>query len=167
MAKKTFCFALEGAVHGWGAPSVDSVSNTTEIPEKRGIIGMLACCMGLKREDPRIAKLYEQTDINVTLDEAYRNRMKVLRDFQTINGLPVNPGSSKLISLPTADGKTRSSGLIRYKYYVTDAKYHVTVTAEEELAEELFDAVNDPEWIPYLGRKCCLLSEPIIPVWTA
>lgn len=165
MAEKTFRVTLEGLIHGWGSPSVDNVRNTAVIPEKRGIVGLLACCMGLKRGDPRIRNIYDSVKVDVTIDDDYAERYELLHDYQTVNGLPVSLGSNELTRFPTAKGDTKAGGIIRHKYYITDAVYYAYITAEEDLAEELYKAVEDPKWIPYFGRKCCLPSAPLAPTW--
>lgn len=152
--KKTIEFNLEGPFQAWGAPSGWDY-RATGVPKPRGIAGMIGCCMGLRRGDPKLQQLENlQYDID-TIEPG-----NIVIDFQTIRPLHGDE------HLPTASGKKRandSDAVIVRKEYLTDAKFVVRVTGSEDIIDEIYEAMHDPYWVPYLGRACCPPSEPIIP----
>ena len=154
---KTFKIYLEGPFQASGAPSAGNVHNISSMPTKRGIAGLLGCCLGLPRGDKKLEEIYAGITIKVKMVNRGKYPKRI-RDFQVVSSLNGE-------AFPTADGGTKPKNLIKTKFYMSDAAYEVKIMAEEKLAQELFEAVKDPYWVPYLGRKCCMPSTKIEPKW--
>ena len=141
---------LEGVTQSWGEDSKWNHRATSQMPSKSGILGMLACAMGLKRDDYAIVELGDAIKMAVRAD---RPGM-MATDFQTVTGYP----------LLTAEGKPRSGGntFISRREYLQDASFTVFLEAEEGWETRITDALSNPVWPVYLGRKNCVPSRPVL-----
>lgn len=147
---------LEGALQSWGEQAKWDDRDSASMPTKSGVVGLLACAMGLERESPEIAALSENIQIAVRADRPGRKAV----DYQTI--------TSK--SLQCADGGVRKAQngqdapktIISRRTYLEDASFLVVIAAARPWAEKIADALKNPVWCPYLGRKNCIPSCPIL-----
>ena len=141
---------LEGVMQSWGEDSKWNHRASRQMPSKSGIVGMLACAMGLERDDHAIVELGNAIIMAVRAD---RPGM-IATDFQTVTGYP----------LLTAEGKPRSGGntFISRREYLQDAVFTVFIEAEEGWEGRITDALSDPVWPVYLGRKNCVPSRPVL-----
>lgn len=140
---------LEGALQSWGESAKWDTRDSASMPSKSGIVGLIACAMGLTRDDPTIAELGEVIRIAVRAD---RPGIKTA-DFQTVTGAP----------LRTANGKPRGGNtIISQRTYLQDASFLVVIQVEPEWRERIAQALQHPKWALYLGRKSCVPSRPIL-----
>lgn len=141
---------LEGALQSWGEEAKWDDRDSASMPTKSGIVGLLACTMGLEREDPQISALSEAIQIAVRADRPGRRSV----DYQTVTGNP----------LRNAEGKKRTTGntIISRRTYLEDASFLVVIETTQAWAKRIADALKAPVWCPYLGRKNCVPSCPIL-----
>ena len=141
---------LEGAMQSWGEQAKWDDRDSASMPTKSGIVGLLACTMGLEREDPQIVALSEAIQIAVRADRPGRRSV----DYQTVTGDP----------LRNAEGKKRTTGntIISRRTYLEDASFLVVIETTQAWAKRITDALKAPVWCPYLGRKNCVPSCPIL-----
>lgn len=145
---------LEGAMQSWGESSKWDTRDTGIMPTKSGVIGLLACALGLPRGDERITALYDAVQVAVRTD---RQGSRMV-DYHTVTGEP----------LRNAEGKPRSTGntFISHRDYWQDASFLVVIEAECGLLEQLKQALLHPKWCLYLGRKSCVPSRPVFEALT-
>lgn len=145
---------LEGAMQSWGESSKWDTRDTAIMPTKSGVIGLLACALGLPRGDERITALYDAVQVAVRTD---RQGSRMV-DYHTVTGEP----------LRNAEGKPRSTGntFISHRDYWQDASFLVVIEAECGLLEQLKQALLHPKWCLYLGRKSCVPSRPVFEALT-
>lgn len=151
MAEKSslLVLRLEGALQSWGERAKWDDRDSASMPSKSGIVGLLACAMGLEREDPEITALSEAISVTVRAD---RPGIKAV-DFQTITGDP----------LRTANGGKRSPGtVISKRIYLQDASFLVVIAADALWHDRIAAALKAPKWCVYLGRKTCVPSRPVL-----
>lgn len=143
-------FRLEGILQSWGEHSKWDYRDTADFPSKSGIIGLLGCAMGLERENTHLGKISSSLHMSVRADRAG----ELITDFQTV--------SAEV--LYSASGKPRggSNTFITYRNYLQDASFLVGLSGEKELLKELQDALQNPKWSIYLGRKSCVPSVPVV-----
>lgn len=151
---------LEGTLQAWGVPSEYTYRSTSYHPTQRGVVGLIACCMGIPRGDARLQKLLSvlkvSYDINCNEDGKLESG-SILTDFQTVR----KPDGS---NLDAAKGKPGgSASLILHKSYINDASFTVHIAGPDDLMQEVYHALLDPVWVPYLGRKSCTPTVPLIP----
>ena len=148
--KKLLLLRLEGVLQAWGEDSKWDIRDTSAMPTKSGIVGLLACAMGLERGNPEIAEMSDSITLAVREDRMGAR----LLDFHTVTGTP----------LLNAEGKRRSSGdtFISRRQYLQDASFLVIIDSDDSWRDRMVQALQHPKWCLYLGRKCCVPSRPIL-----
>jgi CRISPR-associated protein Cas5/CasD subtype I-E len=61
-----------------------------------------------------------------------------------------------------ATGKTKPGPMLTRREYLCDASFLVALRGDPGIVAELVAAVRNPRWAPYLGRKCCPPSRPLL-----
>jgi len=154
MDANTLFLRLEGPLQAWGDTSKFVMRRTMPAPTKSGVFGMLCAAMGIPRAEaaeiwlPRLAEL----QMGVRIDRPGTRWW----DYHTV-------GAG--IGLMTAAGKLKTGPqgtLITRREYLADAGFLVALQGEPALIDTLAEAVKNPRWTPYLGRKCC---PPCRPLW--
>ena len=139
-------FRLEGALQSWGDHSKLNFRDTAAFPTKSGVIGLIAGAMGLKRDDPKIPEMCSVLKMAVRADR----RGTVMVDYQNVG---------KTVQ---SDGKVTDRTLQTWRNYLQDASFLVVLEGEEILLDDIQAALSHPVWVPYLGRKSCPASVPIL-----
>lgn len=129
---------LAGPLQSWGTSSRFVRRGTDRSPSKSGVVGLLAAARGLRRTDPLDELL--QLQVGVRVEQA--GTME--RDFQTARA---RDGSG---SMP-----------LSYRFYLADAVFLVGVEGEERLLSGLDEALRNPTFPLFLGRRSC---PPVGPV---
>ncbi len=75
---------LEGVLQSWGDHAKWETRDSADFPSKSGVVGLLACAMGLERDNPGITTLSDSVQIAVRAD---RPGTRML-DFHTVQGRP-------------------------------------------------------------------------------
>jgi CRISPR system Cascade subunit CasD len=144
----TLFVRLEGPLQAWGERARWSVRDTASEPTKSGVVGLLACALGLSADDD-LRTLSRQVRVGVRCDRPGA----LLVDYHTVMGTLNAQGARKMSSgRPHTEQTWRS--------YLCDASFLVAVQAAPELIARLADAVQSPHWPVFLGRKSCVCSRP-------
>lgn len=143
---------IEAPLQSWGYRSRFSDRDTGSEPTKSGIIGLLCCALGRDRSEP-ITDLVA-LKMAVRIDRPGHHVV----EFQTA-------GAGQFRDLdryaaPKSDGSKGKDAIIMSKHYLQDAKFLVALEGPRELLEQLENALFDPYWPLYLGRKSCPPSNP-------
>ena len=139
-------FRLEGVLQSWGDHSKLNYRDTSDFPTKSGVMGLLACAMGLKRDDPKIPAMCSELTMAVRADR----KGTIMVDYQNIG---------KTLQ---SDGRITDRTLQTWRNYLQDASFFVVLEGEENLLDEIKMSLEQPAWVPYLGRKSCPSNIPII-----
>ena len=127
---------LEAPLQSWGERARWSMRDSATEPTKSGVMGLLACAMGLDQDDD-IRALSQRLHIGVRCD---RPGM-LLKDYQTIQG----PWGTQLSD----------------RYYLCDAISLIAIQSDDAtLIAQLADAIQNPIWPIFLGRKSCIPCRP-------
>lgn len=145
----TLFLRLEGPMQSWGERARWTVRDTSDEPTKSGIVGMLACALGL-REDTDLRELSRQIDIGVRCDKPGTR----LVDYHTVSGGVMSAEGKVKRNATTHEPET----VVSRRSYLCDAAFTVAVRADSELIQRLGDAIQSPHWVIYLGRKSCVPS---------
>lgn len=142
---------LEGAMQSWGERAQWNYRDTALMPTKSGVIGLIACAMGMSRKDPAVVKLSQALSTAVRADRQGR----LVTDYHTVSGM-----------IRTANGgqrgkKDKNSTIISYRQYLQDASFLAGVSGERNILKECADALQAPKWAVYLGRRSCVPSAPV------
>lgn len=124
---------LAGPLQSWGSSSRFVRRNTEPMPTKSGILGLLAAAQGRRRTDPledlvglRLAVRCDQPGV-------------LLRDFHTAH-----------------HRRTGTSMPLSERFYWTDSVFVAAVEGPAGLVEGLAEALRDPAYPLYLGRRSCV-----------
>ena len=146
--KQLLVLRLDGPLQSWGENAKWDFRDSSTMPTKSGIVGLLGCAMGEERSSPVLVELAQSITVAVRAD---RPGVKFV-DFQTVEGNP----------LRTADGGKRKNGVFLSPHaYLQDSCFTVFIDTTAEWQERIISALENPKWCMYLGRKNCVPSRPI------
>ncbi len=133
-------------MQAWGGPVIGDSRPTLPFPTRSGVLGIVAACMGIARgENDRLLALAEGTRVHVRVDA----RGTPLVDDQTIQD---NPNAS-----------TTRQTIQSKRTYLCDASFAVVVVPGSSTSvEAIASAALSPVWAPFLGRRTCVLSTPLL-----
>jgi len=135
---------LEAPMQSWGLYTRYDFRNTNLEPTKSGLIGLLACALGYHHNDPQILEL----DLNLTLAIRVEREGDISLDYQTIKG-----------SL-NSKRKIRDETIVSKRKYIFDGSFLAIFAGNFELLTKCAQALQNPKWILYLGRKSCPPTRP-------
>lgn len=149
----TLFIRLEGPLQSWGTRAHWELRDTALEPTKSGVVGLLACALGLGRQDDEeIRRLSQGLRFGVRVDRPG----EILEDYHTVVG-----------GAMSADGKikrTATSGeletVVSHRFYLSDASFLAAVCGSDDLIERLAAALQTPVWPLFLGRKSCPCALP-------
>jgi CRISPR-associated protein, Cas5e family len=78
----TLFLRLEGPLQSWGLRARWGERDTTDAPTKSGVIGLLGCALGLRRDDARLRDLSDNLRMGVRVDLPGI----LMRDYHTTGG---------------------------------------------------------------------------------
>jgi CRISPR system Cascade subunit CasD len=152
MAANTLFLRLEGPLQSWGERGRWSIRDTASEPTKSGVVGLLACALGICLDDD-LQTLSRNIRIGIRCDRAG----SLLRDYHTIVGGVMSAEGKVKINANTKEPET----VVSERFYLADASFLVAVQAEPQLVTRLRSALQDPTWPFYLGRKSCPPATPV------
>jgi CRISPR system Cascade subunit CasD len=137
---------LHGPLQAWGGPVVGDDRPTLPFPTRSGVLGLVGACLGILRPDnARMLALAEGARVHVRVDAPGTR----LVDDQTIQG---NPNASP--TRQTIQSK---------RTYLCDASFvAVVVPGPHESLTQIADALVRPVFAPFLGRRSCVPSSPLL-----
>jgi len=167
---------LDGPMQSWGYQSLFDRRNTWLYPTRSGLIGMFCAALGIDRSNTTALQSLAPLHLEVF---AYQKLVSSRRgpypldyqrwyDYHTVGG-GYDAQREKRMIPHTADGSIRGS-IVTEREYLSDICYAVLVSvapqqpeavAENELLDRLHQALCDPRWGIWLGRKCCIPAFPI------
>jgi CRISPR system Cascade subunit CasD len=155
-AANTVFLWLEGPLQAWGMTSRFAARDTADVPTKSGVLGLVCAAMGLRR-DTATDRLNEL----ITLHMAVRVDRPGLKftDYHTAGaGVGMMTAAGKIKKTETTD--TIETWLMR-KGYLADAAFLVALQGESGTVKSVADAIQNPVWPPFLGRKSCPPCAPV------
>jgi CRISPR system Cascade subunit CasD len=175
----TLLMRLEGPLQSWGIRSRWVERDTTAAPTKSGVLGLLGCALGLRRESVELRALSDALWIGVRVDLPGT----LLRDYHTtgggVFGEYVHSGGSLFHDDPYVGGVLSPEvvkGRIKVKVnattkepetdvserrYLADASFLVALQGDVATVARCADALQAPVWPYYLGRKACVPAVPV------
>lgn len=169
-ATRTLLLWLEGPLQAWGHDSKFGVRDTLSFPTRSGVMGLLCCARGAG--GPETEWLQQMSAFAMEVRAYARTNQKgdavtrepALRDFHMVgSGYDDSDPWQSLLIPKTSDGKKAVGGgaKMTYRYYLQDSVFAVALQVPADQAETLADALQNPVWDLYLGRKNCVPTELI------
>lgn len=152
----TLFLRLAGPMQSWGTSSRFQLRRTDPYPSKSAVLGMLLCAKGIRREDSR-EELRQLSPLlmGVRIDRGGASDW----DFHT---------AGAKFGIRSADGhikKTASTGeyetFLSRRQYLYNASFLVALQGNTGTIEAYAGHLDNPVWPLFLGRKCCIPTEPV------
>ena len=157
---------LEAPLQSWGADSRFGRRDSLPFPTKSGVAGLLLCALGASGEQTellaRLAPLRQTVVSFLKAGEKPAERQPLLRDFHMVGSGYNDDNPWELLHIPkTADGGKAVGGgtKMTYRYYLQDACFAAVVEVPADLADAVAEALRNPVYDLYLGRKNCVPTE--------
>ena len=133
---KTILLKLAGPMQSYGTSSHFETRATDPHPSKSAMIGMVAAALGYLRDETEKIRRLNQLMFAVRTD----HEGELLRDYHTVEK------NRKL--------EKKDSTYVTNRYYLEDAVFVVALGSEDnELIEQIRQALRSPYFQPYLGRR--------------
>ena len=174
MNNKYILLWLEAPLQSWGADSKFGCRDTMPFPTRSGVIGLLLCALGASGTQnellSRMAPLRQTviSFVRIKKDQTgklvKKEREPLLRDFHMVGSGYNDQDTWETLLIPkTSEGKKAVGGgaKMTYRYYLQDAKFAVVLEVPGDLAETFTDALQNPVYDLYLGRKNCVPTDYI------
>ncbi len=157
--KRFLALRLEGPLQSWGFDSQYNRRNTGLMPTKSAIAGMCCAALGLPRgsekEQTFLSKFKSVRMVAIAIPRQGKQKefqVRRLQDYHTVQ------------NTKTAKGDIKDCH-ITHRQYLTDAAFGVLLEGDVVLLGEIAEALVDPQWGIWLGRKTCIPSAPVLAGW--
>ena len=129
----TLLLRLAAPMQSWGVDSKFDRRLTENEPTRSGIVGLLACALGIRRNES--LAIFDNIKFGVRKDQEGKLGM----DYQTAH----------------SQKSSKNPPWITNRYYLLDAVFLVAVEGEQALLENFMQALTHPAFPIYLGRRSC------------
>jgi len=164
------CFILlwlEAPLQSWGFDSKFSRRDTLDFPTKSGVLGLVCCALGAGGEQREL--LATMGRLKTTVMAFSRKAKKgdlstktpLLEDFHMVGaGYDKDDKQFEHWMIPekAEGGKATGAGggvKLTYRYYLQDRVFAVALEVPLDLSQRFAEALQNPVWDLYLGRKNC------------
>ena len=129
--------------------------DTLGFPTRSAVTGLIAAALGIRRNDR--ANLARLAELSLTSVAFWGKPGVLLEDYHTVGG--GYPSGSR--SMPAdAGGKSRGTVLTERRYFA-DGKFGAVLGGPSGFLEEIGDALRNPVWGGWIGRKHCIPATPV------
>ena len=153
---KTVLLRLAGPLQSWGTQGRFSIRDTDREPSKSGVLGLVGAALGMQRDDVTTLSQLRGLHLAVRVDR----EGTPLRDYHTVGGGRYRGSPHGIWSIEK--GRKEQLTALTQRYYLTDASFLAALGGDAHpLVERIAQALQDPVWPLFLGRRACPPSEPI------
>ncbi len=139
----TVLLRLQAPMQSWGVSSDFSVRDTCREPTKSGVIGLACAALGWARDHPLHDLAALQMGVRVDREG------KLMKDYHIAQ------------QVYKAGGGKPKSAEPSNRYYLADAAFLVGLEGEREVLQIIQQALENPVWFLFLGRKAFPPSTPV------
>jgi CRISPR system Cascade subunit CasD len=158
-------FHLYAQLASWGGIAPGGNRHTADYPSKSALIGLIAAALGINRNDHQ---QLQNLANNLTFAIALINAGDFLQDYHTTEvptvakqGFKPQTRRDELVVLTD-----KLNTILSNREYRIDASYNIAVAIKDNSlysAEAIQQALLEPKYHLYLGRKSCPLAKPMQP----
>lgn len=149
---RTLLLRLAAPLQSWGTESKFDIRQTRREPSRSGVIGLLACALGIRRDDSVALARLSKLSFGVRVDQEGQQLM----DYQTVKAY--DDAGKYIRDEPVPD----RNKFITYRYYLADAIFVAAVSGDDDaLMDELEAALHRPAFPLFLGRRSCPPTLPL------
>lgn len=162
---------LEAPLQSWGFDSKFGRRETLKFPTRSGVVGLVCSALGAGGEQRELLAEFSslrQTVISFVRSRQTENgkqkldREPLLRDFQMVGSGydDRDPWMSLMIPKTISGGKSVGGGTkMTYRFYLQDTFFAVIFESLSQRSLEIAEALRNPVWDLYLGRKNCVPTD--------
>lgn len=151
--KAWLALRLEGPLQSWGFEDRFNRRKTGSLPTKSALLGLCCAALGAgrgsEREKAWLPRLNKLECLVINTRESDERPMRRMEDFHTVQ------------NTRTADGKIKETHITR-RTYLNDAAFAAILSGDAATLNDLKEALADPVWGVWLGRKACIPSAPVL-----
>lgn len=144
---------LDAPMQSWGIESLYNRRMSGSAPSKSGLCGMVCAALGAckeSKEEKEVVNGFSQIRL-ITVELHGESRGAFLRDYHTVQGTR------------NADGYDKTDAVLTHRFYHSDKRFVALLFSEDRaFLERIRQALLNPVWGVWLGRKCCIPASPII-----
>jgi CRISPR system Cascade subunit CasD len=112
-----------------------------------GVVGLIAAALGVARDNDAAVAELARLKMGVRVDR----EGSIERDYHTVQ------------NVPDTEGK-HHRGVESWRYYLADALFLTVIEGHENELRRLHQALANPRWPLYLGRRAFLPARPIVSI---
>lgn len=175
MNTKYILLWIEAPLQSWGSDSKFGRRDTLPFPTKSGILGLVLCAMGASGAQRELLATLSTGSLQIisfvrslpgrdTPARTKTNREPLLCDFHMVgSGYDDKDLWQKMLIPKTSEGKPAVGGGAKMtsRYYLQDACFAVSLEISTGMDAVISDALQNPVYDLYFGRKSCVPSERI------
>jgi len=151
MSKQSLLLYLDAPMQAWGYSSRFNRRTSASWPVKSGVVGMLCAALGIERDDETgIAQIAALSMTVYTL----QNSGQRLTDYHTVGG-GYDPKTHRQNMSNKAGGGSPDT-VLTDREYLLDCKFGIILSGSPEVIEHCAEALQNPKWGVWFGRKCCV-----------
>ncbi|MDU1517237.1 MAG: type I-E CRISPR-associated protein Cas5/CasD [Klebsiella michiganensis] len=163
--KEYLVFQLYAPLASWGEEASGEIRHSATVPTRSALLGLLAAALGIRREEEDLLNNFNQ-HCHLAV-HALASQDRWLRDYHTVSAPRENKKyryytrRDELTLAPDEVGT-----LISQREYRCDGYWHVALSVTPDAPHTLTalcDALLEPHFPLYLGRKSCPLALPLAP----
>lgn len=132
---KTILLKFSGPLQSYGTSSHFETRYTEYYPSKSAVIGLLAACLGYRRDEAENLRELSKLQFAVRIDKDGT----LLRDYH--------------IARSYNEKGVESKTYVTNRYYLEDALFIVALSGMDELIDTLIKAIKSPYFQPFMGRR--------------
>lgn len=168
---------LSGVLQYYSSISNTSLRDTfyTNIcPTRSAITGLIGSALGYQRNSKELSELTNKlVNIKYKLVNIDQFPITIMTDFQTVRSFTKyttfqnRQKQGHLIDFNTVDGDIKNAedpknNIIKKVDYLQNADFNVYIGSDDCFLKEIYQAIQNPVYPLYLGRKCCIPNKPIV-----
>jgi len=160
---KYLILKLHGPMQAWGEHTFEGHRPSANFPTRSGLLGLLGACLGIGRtESEKLRSLADSIGMAVRVDtrcltilggRVQRLRQLKITDYHTVKD-----------ARKDYTGLDQHETIQTWREYLLDAEFSVALWNVAQASinlDEIAQAVRQPYFTPYLGRRSCPLARPL------
>ena len=132
---KTILLKFSGPLQSYGTSSHFQTRYTDYYPSKSAVLGLLAACLGYRRDEEEKLRELSTLKFAVRIDQ----QGGLLKDYH--------------IAITDKEILEKPQTYVTNRYYLEDALFVVALSGMDELINTLTKAIKSPYFQPFMGRR--------------
>ena len=132
---KTILLKFSGPLQSYGTSSHFQTRYTDYYPSKSAVLGLLAACLGYRRDEEEKIRELSTLKFAVRIDQ----QGDLLKDYH--------------IAITDKEIVEKPQTYVTNRYYLEEALFVVALSGMDELVDTLIKAIKSPYFQPFMGRR--------------